>query len=125
MHYDSYPINKRSALLSRIALILFVLVVIPVLFISYRLIPAFLDYHFMVTTARHMVQGGVTERMSDSQIRNDFAATMRLNHIHTFQPGALSVERLPGMTLLVIAYTVDIEVLPGSEITLAFQKEVP
>lgn len=125
MHLDSHPINKGSALLSRGALILFVLAVTPVIFIAYRLTPACLDYHFMVTTARHMVQSGAAERMSDSQIRNDFAAKMRLNHIRTFQPGALSVERLPGMTLLVIAYAVDIEILPGNELTLVFQKEVP
>ena len=125
MHLQSRLIKKGSALLLRITRILIVLAVFPVLLIAYRSAPAYLDYHFMVTTARHMVQSGDAETMSDSQIRNDFAATMRLNRIYTFQPGSLSVERLPSMTMLVIDYAVDVEIVSGCEITLIFQKEVP
>lgn len=126
MHFRSHPSDdKRAAMLPGIALTLIILVVTPVLYIAYRLTPVYLDYYFMVTTAQHLVQVGEANRMSDSQIRNDFAATMRLNHVGTFQPGSLSVERLSGKTVLVIDYHVDVELLPGKALTLRFQEEVP
>lgn len=125
MHARSGRVGKLGLLLRRTLLILLGLIAILAIFIVYRLAPVFLDYHFMVTTARQMLYSGAAERMSESQIRNDFAATMRLNHIQSYESGNLSVTRHSGATQLVFEYHIDMELLPGLELSLTLNEDIP
>lgn len=111
--------------LRRVLLIISGMIAIPVLFIVYRLTPFWLDYHFMVTTARQLVYSGAAESMSASQIRNDFTATLRLNHIQTYESARLQVVRESGSTELKLDYHIAMELLPGVDLSLTFNEDIP
>lgn len=108
-----------------IVLTLLTVLACSAIYIAYQVTPAYLDYHFMVTRAKQMVHSGDAETMSSSQIHNDFAASMRLNHIRSFQPEFLHVERNEGKTSLVFDYCIDTELLMGLSLNIHFQETVP
>ncbi|WP_339867932.1 DUF4845 domain-containing protein [Pseudohongiella nitratireducens] len=118
-------VDTDPSLISRALPVLLLILVVPAIYIVYRITPAYLDYHYMVTTARQMVHAGEAERMSGSQILNDFSANMRLNHIDTFQAGYLRIERDSGRTMLIFDYSIDVDILMGWHLTIDFQETVP
>lgn len=120
---ESFPAQQRGV--SRLGLLILGLFVASFLTLGLKLGPLYLDYNVLTTVADELVADGSADRMSRDDIRQRFAAALRLNSIYDFDLADIQIARSGGRTTIEIAYERRLPLIANLDIVAAFNYAVP
>ena len=94
------------------------------LFFIVKLLPVYVDHNFVTSVTRSMLDRNGLATMSESQIRQDLEASLRLNNVRTFDIDDVYIYREGSSTVVHIQYEKRIPVIGNIDLLVKFDEVI-
>jgi len=103
--------------------ILFGLLLLAILLaLGVKLFPIYVDHNFVTSVARSILDSGNLNTMSQTQIRQDLEASLRLNNIRNFDVNDVEVTRSGNHTQVRIQYEKRVVLIGNIDLVVRFDE---
>ncbi len=100
------------------------LLLVSMLTFAIKLFPVYVDYHFVSSNASSLLGSGNASSMSQTQIRQDLEASLRLNNIRNVDINDIQVVRAGTNTSIQIRYEKRVKLVGNIDLIVSFDEVI-
>jgi len=117
------PISNQHGF-SKLGLVCMLVVLVSALTFALKVLPVYIDHNFVRGVAETIAESGRASSMTQAEIREEIAASMRVNSIRDFQLDSITSTRAGGTTAININYERRIPIAGNIDIILSFDDQI-
>jgi hypothetical protein len=121
---DTPQASGPRSLRERLGFLCGLLLLSSVLALSVKLFPVYVDYNFVSSIARSLLNSGNASSMSQSQIRQDLEASLRLNNIRDVDINDIQIIRTSAGTRIHIRYEKRVKLIGNIDLIVSFDEVI-
>ena len=119
---NALPRQQRG--LSKIGLVLMLVVLVSGLTLALKVLPVYIDHNFVRGVAENILESGRASSMTQAELREEIAASMRVNNIRGFDLDSITSSRSSGASTISITYERRIPIVANIDIILSFDDQI-
>lgn len=116
--------SESRSFRDRLGLLCGLLLLSLILTLGIKLFPVYVDYNFVSSIARSLLNSGNTSSMSQTQIRQDLEASLRLNNIRDVDINDIQISRTSAGTQIHIRYEKRVKLIGNIDLIVAFDEVI-
>jgi len=115
--------TQRQQGVSLLSLLLLIVILVPLVMSAIRLVPIYVDHNFVVSITRSVLD---TQRvgLSQAQLRQDVAESLRINNIRDFDTRAITLNQIGGRPIARINYERRVTLVGNIDFVVSFDETV-
>lgn len=121
---DSTKPQEPNRWRDRIGLLSALLLLVSVLTFAIKLFPVYVDYNFVSSIASSLLGSGNASTLSQTQIRQDLEASLRLNNIRDVDIYDIQVVRTGTSTSIHIRYEKRVKLVGNIDLLVSFDEVI-
>lgn len=119
---NALPRQQRG--FSKLGLVLMLVVLVSVLTFGLKVLPVYIDHNFVKGVAETLLESGRASSMTQAEVREEIAASMRINNVRDFDLNSITSSRANGASIISIAYERRIPLVANIDIILSFDDQI-
>ncbi len=119
----SFKISKQRGF-SKIGLIATLLVLIVGLTCGLKILPIYIDHNFVQGIAKSLIDSGRVETLTQTEVRQEIAASLRLNNIYNFDLSSITATRGNGTAAITIQYERRVPLFSNLDVVASFDDRI-
>lgn len=119
----SSAIRKQEGF-SKIGLIITLFVLIIGLTFGLKVIPIYIDHSFVRGIAESLVESGRAATLTQAEVRQEIAASMRVNNIRDFDLNSITATRASGKAAITIKYERRVPLFSNLDVVASFDDRI-
>ncbi len=116
--------NSQQRGFSKLGLLCMLVVLVSGLTFGLKVLPVYIDHNFVRGVAETIVESGRASSMTQAEIREEIAGSMRVNNIRDFDLDSITSSRAGGATAITINYERRIPIAGNIDIILSFDDQI-
>ncbi len=117
------PLSQQRGF-SKLGLLCMLVVLVSSLTFALKVLPVYIDHNFVRGVAETIVESGRASSMTQVEIREEIAGSMRVNNIRDFELDAITSSRASGTTAININYERRIPIAGNIDVILSFNDQI-
>tara|TARA_R110001606_G_scaffold395500_3_gene567894 strand:+ start:1080 stop:1391 length:312 start_codon:yes stop_codon:yes gene_type:complete len=89
-----------------------------------KVLPVYIDHNFVRGVAESLLESGRANSMTQAEVREEIAASMRVNNVRDFDLDSISTSRANGASIISITYERRIPLFANIDIILSFDDQI-
>tara|TARA_R110001592_G_C12558866_1_gene690946 strand:+ start:92 stop:403 length:312 start_codon:yes stop_codon:yes gene_type:complete len=89
-----------------------------------KVLPVYIDHNFVQGVAESLLESGRANSMTQAEVREEIAASMRVNNVRDFDLDNISTSRANGASIISITYERRIPLVANIDIILSFDDQI-
>lgn len=119
---NGLPRQQRG--FSKLGLVFMLVVLVSGLTFALKVLPVYIDHNFVRGVAESLLESGRASSMTQAEVREEIAASMRVNNIRDFDLDNISTSRANGASIISITYERRIPLVANIDIILSFDDQI-
>lgn len=119
---NALPRQQRG--FSKLGLVLMLVILVGGLTFGLKVLPVYIDHNFVRGVAETLVESGRASSMTQAEVREEIAASLRVNNVRGFDLASISSSRTSGVNVINIAYERRIPIVANIDIILSFDDQI-
>ena len=115
---------RRQRGFSKLGLVFMLVVLVSGLTFALKVLPVYIDHNFVRGVAESLLESGRANSMTQAEVREEIAASMRVNNIRDFDLDSISTSRANGASIISIAYERRIPLVANIDVILSFDDQI-
>ena len=115
---------RRQRGFSKLGLVFMLVVLVSGLTFALKVLPVYIDHNFVRGVAESLLDSGRANSMTQAEVREEIAASMRVNNIRDFDLDSISTSRANGASIISIAYERRIPLFANIDVILSFDDQI-
>ncbi len=116
------PRHQRG--FSKLGLVFMLVVLVSGLTFALKVLPVYIDHNFVRGVAESLLESGRANSMTQAEVREEIAASMRVNNVRDFDLDSISTSRANGASIISITYERRIPLFANIDIILSFDDQI-
>lgn len=109
---------------SKLGLVSMLVVLVSVLTFGLKVLPVYIDHNFVRGVAETLVESGRTNTMTQAEVREEIAASMRVNNVRDFDLNSITTTRSNGANTISISYERRIPLVANIDVVVSFDDQI-
>lgn len=119
---NALPRQQRG--FSKIGLVFMLVVLVSGLTFGLKVLPVYIDHNFVRGVAETLLESGRVSTMTQAEVREEIAASMRVNNVRGFDLDDITTSRANGASAISITYERRIPLVANMDIILSFDDQI-
>jgi hypothetical protein len=119
---NALPRQQRG--FSKLGLIFMLVVLVSGLTFGLKVLPVYIDHNFVRGVAETLLESGRATSMTQAEVREEIAASMRVNNVRDFDLDSITTSRANGASAISITYERRIPLVANMDIILSFDDQI-
>ena len=119
---NALPRQQRG--FSKLGLVLLLVVLVSGLTFGLKVMPVYIDHNFVRGVAETILESGRVSSMTQAELREEIAASMRINNVRDFDLNSITTSRANGASVISITYERRIPLVANIDIILSFDDQI-
>lgn len=119
---NALPRQQRG--FSKIGLVFMLVVLVSGLTFALKVVPVYIDHNFVRGVAESLLESGRVSTMTQAEVREEIAASMRVNNVRGFDLDDITTSRANGASAISITYERRIPLVANMDIILSFDDQI-
>lgn len=119
---NALPRQQRG--FSKIGLVFMLVVLVSVLTIGLKILPVYIDHNFVRGVAETLLESGRASSMTQAEVREELAASMRVNNVRDFDLDSITTSRANGASAISITYERRVPLVANIDVILSFDDQI-
>lgn len=119
---NALPRHQRG--FSKFGLLGMLVILVAGLTFGLKVLPVYIDHNFVRGVAETLVDSGRVNTMSQSEVREEIAASMRVNNVRDFDLNSISTSRANGGNVISIVYERRIPLVANIDVVVSFDDQI-
>ncbi len=115
---------RRQRGFSKLGLVFMLVVLVSGLTFALKVLPVYIDHNFVQGVAESLLESGRANSMTQAEVREEIAASMRVNNVRDFDLDNISTSRANGASIISITYERRIPLVANIDIILSFDDQI-
>ncbi len=115
---------RRQRGFSKLGLVFMLVVLVSGLTFALKVLPVYIDHNFVQGVAESLLESGRANSMTQAEVREEIAASMRVNNVRDFDLDSISTSRANGASIISITYERRIPLVANIDIILSFDDQI-
>lgn len=115
---------RRQRGFSKLGLVFMLVVLVSGLTFALKVLPVYIDHNFVKGVAESLLESGRANSMTQAEVREEIAASMRVNNVRDFDLDSISTSRANGASIISITYERRIPLVANIDIILSFDDQI-
>lgn len=115
---------RRQRGFSKLGLVFMLVVLVSCLTFALKVLPVYIDHNFVQGVAESLLESGRANSMTQAEVREEIAASMRVNNVRDFDLDNISTSRANGASIISITYERRIPLVANIDIILSFDDQI-
>jgi len=115
---------KQQAGVSKFGLLLVFLMIAVFLTVGLKVAPAYVDHNLISGIAEELVENGDAAQLSQRDLRQQIANSLRINNIYGFEMSNIKMEKIDGVPVVSIAYESRIPLFANLDVVAVFDTTI-
>ena len=115
---------RRQRGFSKLGLVFMLVVLVSGLTFALKVLPVYIDHNFVKGVAESLLESGRANSMTQAEVREEIAASMRVNNVRDFDLDNISTSRANGASIISITYERRIPLVANIDIILSFDDQI-
>lgn len=124
MNTMSNALPRQQRGFSKLGLVFMLVVLVSALTVGLKVLPVYIDHNFVRGVAEALLESGRASSMTQAELRNEIAASMRVNNVRDFDLNSISTSRANGASIISITYERRIPLVANIDIILSFDDQI-
>lgn len=124
MNTMSNALPRQQRGFSKLGLVFMLVVLVSALTFGLKVLPVYIDHNFVHGIAESLLESGRASSMTQEEVRNEIAASMRVNNVRDFDLTDITASRTNGATIINITYERRIPLVANIDIILSFDDQI-
>lgn len=109
---------------SKLGLLFMAAVLASVLTLGAKVLPVYIDHNFVRGVAETLLESGRVGSMTEEELREEMAASMRINNVRGFDLDSITMSRTNGTSKISIIYERRIPIVANMDVILSFDDKI-
>jgi predicted lipid carrier protein YhbT len=118
------PFAQSQRGFSKLGLLCMLIVLVSALTFGLKVLPVYIDHNFVRGVAETLVESGRANSMTQTELREEIAGSMRVNNVRDFDLEAITSTRTGGKTVIRINYEQRIALVGNIDIIISFDEQI-
>jgi hypothetical protein len=119
---NALPRQQRG--FSKLGLVFMLVVLVSALTFALKVLPVYIDHNFVRGVAETLLESGRASSMTQVEVREEIAASMRVNNVRGFDLDSITASRANGASINNITYERRIPLVSNIDIILSFDDQI-
>lgn len=124
MNIMSNALSRRQRGFSKLGLVFMLVVLVSVLTFGLKVLPVYIDHNSVRGAAETLLESGRASTMTQEEVRNEIAASMRVNNVRGFDMTSITASRANGASTISITYERRIGLVANIDVILSFDDQL-
>ena len=109
---------------SKLGLLSMLVILVAGLTFGLKVLPVYIDHNFVHGVADTLVESGRVNSMTQAEVREEIAASMRVNNVRDFDLNSITLSRANGSNVISIAYERRIALVANIDVVISFDDQI-
>jgi len=109
---------------SKLGLLSLLVVLVSGLTFGLKILPVYIDHNFIRGVAETLQESGRANSMTQAEVREEIAASMRVNNVRDFDLNSITTSRANGANIINITYERRIPLVANIDVILSFDDQI-
>ncbi|MCB1648108.1 MAG: DUF4845 domain-containing protein [Pseudomonadales bacterium] len=114
----------RQGGFSKLGLLGMLVVLVAGLTFGLKVLPVYIDHNFVHGVADELVESGRVNSMTQAELREEIAASMRVNNVRDFDLNSITLSRANGSNVISIDYERRIALVANIDVVISFDDQI-
>lgn len=124
MNTMSNALPRKQRGFSKLGLVFMLVALVSALTVGLKVLPVYIDHNFVRGVAEALLESGRASSMTQAELRNEIAASLRVNNVRDFDLNSISTSRANGASIISITYERRIPLVANIDIILSFDDQI-
>ncbi len=120
--HSPLPVSQHG--FSKLGLLSMLVILVAGLTFGLKVLPVYIDHNFVRGLAQTLVDSGRANTMTQAEIREEIASSMRVNNVRDFDLASISSSRANGANTISIVYERRIPLVANLDIVVSFDDQI-
>lgn len=109
---------------SKLGFLCMLVLLVSVFTFGLKVLPVYIDHNFVRGVAETLVESGRASSMTQAEVREEIAASMRVNNVRDFDLDDITTTRSGGNSVININYERRIPLAGNMDVVLSFEDQI-